>query len=83
MWVCPGFAQWKDILQLMLACEKAPLLTRTNLYIQFLAALHTQLQHSLGQARPSLKSIPLDPTPLVYTPPLNISSTSLQHPSTL
>lgn len=46
-----GFAQWKDIMQLLLGCEEAPLRTRTPLYVSFLAALRAQLRHSFGQAR--------------------------------
>ena len=46
-----GFAQWKDMLQLLLACEEAPLRTRTALYVHFLSALCAQLQHSLGTVR--------------------------------
>jgi hypothetical protein len=44
-----GFAQWKDIMQLLLGCEEAPLRTRTALYVQFLAALRAQLRQSFGQ----------------------------------
>ena len=47
----PGFAQWKDIMQLLLSCEEAPLRTRTPLYVRFLAALRAQLWHSFGQVR--------------------------------
>ena len=46
-----GFAQWKELLQLLLSCEEAPLRSRTPLYVHFLRALHAQLQHSFGTVR--------------------------------
>ncbi|KAK9829455.1 hypothetical protein WJX72_005966 [[Myrmecia] bisecta] len=47
-----GFAQWKDIVHLMLGCEAAPLRTRSALFERFLGVLCAQLAHALptGQA---------------------------------
>ena len=56
-----GFAQWKELLQLLLSCEEAPLKTRTALYVQFLRALRSQLQHSFGTVRTARKEIVLVP----------------------
>lgn len=52
-----GFAQWKDMLQLLLACEEAPLRSHTALYVHFLTALRMQLQHSLGSVRSLLHAM--------------------------
>jgi A1 cistron-splicing factor AAR2 len=34
-----GFGQWKDVLHLVLGCEKAPLTTRPSLYARLLRIL--------------------------------------------
>jgi A1 cistron-splicing factor AAR2 len=43
-----GFAQWKELLRLVLECERAPLSTRTTMYVRLLATLRAQLQHCLA-----------------------------------
>ncbi|EFN53109.1 hypothetical protein CHLNCDRAFT_9330, partial [Chlorella variabilis] len=43
-----GFAQWKAFLCLMFGCDDAPLGARSQLFADFLRALHAQLAHSLA-----------------------------------
>lgn len=40
-----GFAQWKSILQLALACERAALQTHTGFFQRLLAVLRMQLEY--------------------------------------
>ena len=46
-----AFGQWKALLHLLLACEEAPLRTRTPLYVCSLATIRAQLQHCLSSGR--------------------------------
>jgi AAR2 protein len=43
-----GFAQWKSILQLVLACERAALQTHTGFFQRLLAVLRTQLEYGVS-----------------------------------
>jgi AAR2 protein len=43
-----GFAQWKSILQLVLACEHAALQTHTGFFLRLLAVLRMQLEYGIS-----------------------------------
>lgn len=43
-----GYLQWKALVALLLACERAALRTHMQLYVQFLRVLLAQLQMGLG-----------------------------------
>ena len=43
-----GFMQWKQILALVFSCEEAPLVDRTDFYVELLRTLRSQLRVALG-----------------------------------
>ena len=46
-----AFGQWKALLHLALACEEAPLRTRSQFYADLLATVRAQLDHCLAAGR--------------------------------
>jgi AAR2 protein len=53
-----GFAQWKTILQLALACERAALQTHTSFFKSLLAVLRVQLEYGISGKVPAVHSVP-------------------------
>ncbi len=43
-----GFAQWKEIMQLALGCERAALHSQTHFFVDLLRVLQAQLEQGLG-----------------------------------